>query len=254
MPNIGSGQAEKQVAAYFAEQGDRILHHSLSEIAINCGVSEPTVVRFCRHAGYAGLKEYKIALAHKTPTSQPISAEDTLADVKQKIFTGCMESIQQSAKSLDDASLAQAVELLAEADNIDVYAAGGSTPIANYLRHQLMKLGFRTNICSDSSSMLLSQSRLSASDAVLAISCTGATSSVAEALCSARERGAATLCLTNVADSPVADGAEVVLCTEGQSVLGNNAYARLAQMAVVDTIFAALLLRQQKEQEENSLE
>ena len=242
MPHSGSGHAEQQVAAYFAAQGAGILNLSLSEIAADCGVSEPTVVRYCRRAGYAGLKDYKIALARQTPAIEPITGEERLAEVKRTVFAGCVESVQSSAATLSDEALARAVALFASADNIDVYATGGSAPVASYLRHQLLKLGIRTNICSDRTSMMLSQSGLSASDVVLAISCTGVTASVAEALASARARGAATLCITNVSDSAVAKSADVVLSTSGGTFLGSNAFARLAQMAVVDALFAGLVL------------
>ena len=244
MPQTGSGAAEQQVAAYFAAQGSGILQLSLSEIALNCGVSEPTVVRWCRHAGYTGLKDYKIALALQAPAAEPIAEADSHSEIKRKVFAGCLDSVQTSLRTLDDDALARAVGLLAFARNIDVYATGGSAPIASYLRHQLLKLGIRANIWSDRSSMMLSQSGLSPQDAVLAISCTGATASVADALAAARGHGAATLCITNSADSAVARSADVVLVTAGGSFLGSNAYARLAQMAVVDTLFACLTVRQ----------
>ncbi len=62
--NIGKlRKSEVKVAEYIPLHADRIIHFSLNELADNVGVSEPTVIRFCRALGFSGWQEFKIYLA-----------------------------------------------------------------------------------------------------------------------------------------------------------------------------------------------
>ena len=64
--------AEDRVEKLFAQAGRDILHWDLKTIAEKCGVSRATVVRWCAHAGFSGLKDYKIALAARAREPSPL--------------------------------------------------------------------------------------------------------------------------------------------------------------------------------------
>src|SRR5512136_1607020 len=55
--------SEKKVARVVLESPDRVIYQSISELAENAGVSEPTVLRFCRALGFRGYHDLKIQLA-----------------------------------------------------------------------------------------------------------------------------------------------------------------------------------------------
>lgn len=241
------GAAEQRVTDYMLSMGQAILSMSVSDIAAACAVSEATVVRFCRRAGCTGLKDYKISLANRADRAHatPITGGETVPELKQKIFLGCIDTIRASGDSLSDEALKQAVEALNAAANIDVYAEGGSVPIASYFRHQLIKLGIRTSIYSDRYTMHHSQTQLKPGDAVLAISCSGRTQEVCESFEAARGTGARLICLTSNGDSPLAKCADICLTTCGGHFLNenDNTYSRLAQLAVVDILYAGIAIR-----------
>ena len=257
MEGMDIGLAEKRVAAYVRAHGREIISIPLSEISHACNVSDATVVRFCRHLGYKGLKDFKIALASEQNVAQqsadlPIDWNDTLPLLKEKVFAGCIKALQCSSVTLSDKTVIRAVEALNKADNIDVYAVGGSVPIASYLRHQLMKLGIRSSVYSDSQSMQLSLSQLGENDVALGISCSGKTQEVIRALSSAAALGATTLCLTNSKQSQLAREASISMITSGNRFFGEdyNTYSRLSQLAVVDILYAGLIvLRGQQHQD-----
>ena len=241
--------AEQRVGAFVAAQGKAILGMPLSDIASACGVSDATVVRYCRHEGYKGLKDFKIAMAHsfhEEDALSPIIGTEPLPELKKMIFAGCLDALRTTATTLSNAELEKAIQLLCAADNLDVYASGGSVPIASYLRHQLIKLGVRTNVYSDRTSMLLSQSRLTKRDAVLAISHTGATRDIVDAQSSAHRLGAPTICMTSAPDSPLAAVSDVCLLAAGEHFLGMNTYSRLSQLAMVDVLYAGMAVLRQK--------
>lgn len=242
------GAAEQRVSDYMQTQGRAILSMSVRDIAQACGVSEATVVRCCRRAGCIGLKDYKIALIsrqEKDSSALPITGGESISELREKIFDGCIKTMRASSASLSDAALDMAIRMLTTAGNIDVYAVGGSVPIASYMRHQFIKLGIRVGIYSDRSTIHLTQSRLGSSDVVIAISCSGSTPDVLDALVYARDLGARTICLTSAPNSPMAQAADVCLLTSGEHFLNenDNTYARLSQLAVVDILYAGLAIR-----------
>jgi DeoR family transcriptional regulator, aga operon transcriptional repressor len=56
-------KAFRRIADYVLASPDDFMHRPLQEIAKGAEVSEPSVVRFCRHFGFKGVPEFRIALA-----------------------------------------------------------------------------------------------------------------------------------------------------------------------------------------------
>ena len=56
-------KAFRRVADSLIQDPGAFMNRSIQEIAVAAGVSEPSVVRFCRHYGYKGVPEFRIALA-----------------------------------------------------------------------------------------------------------------------------------------------------------------------------------------------
>lgn len=243
------GAAEDRVIQYFSRRGSEILSIPLAEITSSCGVSPATVVRVCQHMGYTGLKDYRIALAQEKASEEPLSSsiewDDTDASLVRKVLRGCLNSLEGSAATLNAGEVTCAADAMLAASNIDVYAVGGSVPIASYLRHQLMKLGIRSSVYTDGTTMRLSQSQRKKGEVVIAISCSGMTANVVSALQSARKQKAVTVALTNDPQSKLAQSSDILLLTTGNRFLGDdcNTYSRLAQLAVVDILYAALAVR-----------
>ena len=55
--------AEQRVAEWVLSHPRQAAHATLATVARECGTSEPTVIRFCRHMGLAGFRELAIRLA-----------------------------------------------------------------------------------------------------------------------------------------------------------------------------------------------
>lgn len=237
--------AEQRVAAFIAAHGREILDMPLSSISSACGVSDATVVRYCLHAGYKGLKDFKIALAKTADNlgAPALRGDEPLPELQRNLLAGCTEALRRTALQLSPEEVGRAIQAIDGCDNLDVYACGGSRPIAAYLRHQFIKLGIRVNIYSDRTSMMLSQSSLSPQDTVLAISSSGVTKDVYDAQASARAAGAVTICITAAPGSPLAAVSDILLVAAGDLFLDNSTYARLSQMAVVDLLYAGAVTR-----------
>ena len=81
------------------------------------------------------------------------------------------------------------------------------------------------------------------------ISTGGSAIDVVEALRLAKEAGALTICITNLGKSPIIKQSDLVLNTASEetryTILGMN--SRIAQLAIIDTIYAYLILHRDKD-------
>lgn len=90
----GMSKAFGRVADVLVEDPAQFMAWSVKEIALAAGVSEPSVVRFCRHHGYDGVPEFRIALAMSLVTEsagahrpflEPTVADKTFVNRQAKL-------------------------------------------------------------------------------------------------------------------------------------------------------------------------
>jgi FixJ family two-component response regulator len=55
--------AERQVADWLLQHSEEVIHSSMAQIAQHCNVSDTTVLRFCRAAGFKGYMDLKLSIA-----------------------------------------------------------------------------------------------------------------------------------------------------------------------------------------------
>jgi len=239
---------EKNIADFMRKNVAMVLGMSIAEIAKETGTSKSTVVRFCNHLGYSGLKEFKIEFYGKTTLPEIENTEvrwgDSISEIKNKVFAGAINALKDSFNTLDEKSLKLAAEALKKAKNIDIYGQGGSSPIAMYLRHQLMKIGLRSSFYPDAHSQHLSLSQFGKGDVAIAISCSGENPEIVAAMRWVKSLGIIVIAITNFPDSSLGKLADYRLCnTAGSFFDGDkNSYARIAQLVTVDTLYLMLAM------------
>ncbi|MEE2977481.1 MAG: MurR/RpiR family transcriptional regulator, partial [Pseudomonadota bacterium] len=68
--------AERQVADWVLRQPGTVLSLPVAAIAREAGVSQPTVIRFCRSMGCHGLSDFKLRLAQGNAARDAAPARD----------------------------------------------------------------------------------------------------------------------------------------------------------------------------------
>jgi len=240
-----------------AKVGDYVLRHpheaaalSITELSSACGVSNTAVSRFCQRIRLTGYRQFKIALARESGSAEnliyiAVAPDDTLASVVQKIFAANIQALHDVQRSLDLAVLERVVDTIMGARRVDIYSAGGAGIAARELHLKCMHLGLNANAFLDSQMQVMSAASLTAGDVGIGISHTGMQSQVAEALGVARQGGATTVALTSYPGTPVANAADAVLSTAtlAAAITYDSPSVRNAQLAIVDVIYEALLLK-----------
>jgi len=244
--------AERKVADYVVVHQRETQIMSISELAEACGVAEATVSRFCRRLKYKGYNAFKLAVANlaaqrpgERVLSGEVSPEDTVPDLCQKLYNTEMEAMAQTLALLRPENILAAADILCQARRVLCMGQGGSMIMAAEAAHLFSTAmpGFVPVM--DSHLQLIAASTLTAEDAVLFFSYSGATRELMDLLDTVREQGVKVILVTRFPKSPGGALADVVLqcgANEGPLQLG-SVPARIAQLFVVDILFTEVCRR-----------
>lgn len=251
-------RSEIKVADYVVGNPQKVVHYSISELADNADVSEPTVIRFCRRIGFQRYQEFKIALAQSVvprlkSIHEAISENDDVRTLATKVFQANAAAIQDSLQTLDVAALEQTIKLCTAARSILFFGLGASAPIASDAYHKFFRLGIPCNWYADSHMQAMRASMLGPEDVVVAISHSGSTRDIVDAIEIANEAGASTIAITSHIKSPVSRAAKVLLSvrTAETRYRFEPMASRIAYLSMIDVIAVGVSIRRQDDYVEN---
>lgn len=242
--------SEQRVAQEVLAQPHQTVELSIAALAAQAGVSEPTVMRFCRALGCSGYQEFKLRLAQALSASllyshRELSAEDDTASITDKVLEGAIASLMSVRRSLNNTAMTQAVDLLIQARHVEIYGLGGAGIVAADAQLKFCRLGLAAVAYSDPYLHNVSASLLQAGDTVLALSNTGRSRDLLRSAELALAGGASLIAIS-ASGSPLARLAQVCLTVDGAA--GHDAYApikaRIAPMVVIDALAINIALRQ----------
>lgn len=252
----GLRPSEQKVADYILEYEGKASKLLMETLAQETGVSQPTVIRFVKAAGYEGFKDFKYALVQEEAKEQPedsdkislygfqLSKKDRLEDVPGKIVTTSIDMLEETLKNISMKEYKRAVEAVLGAENIVIYSVENSVCTANDLLTKLTYLGLNCRIYGDYYLRNVSAVNLTRKDLAIGISYSGCSRHTVEMLALAQKAGATTLALTNFENSLLAKYADIVLCASNRQFLyGDTIFSRITQLALVDMIYAGVLNR-----------
>jgi DNA-binding MurR/RpiR family transcriptional regulator len=239
--------AERRVADVVLDDVQFAVDASNAALAQRAQVSEPTVTRFCRAIGCEGVRDFKLKLAQSLVVGalylskpQPANAESGLP-FWSAVFEEAHRALQEVERQIDPAQLQKAAELIAKARQVTVFGLGGSSSaLAMETQNRLFRYGITVSAHSDPYLMRMTASTLKPGDVVLAISATGRTREVIEAVELARHYRASAICVT-VPETELARACDVSLTVaipEYPDTLKPTA-SRYAFLAIVDLLSAA---------------
>ncbi|MEM7346748.1 MAG: MurR/RpiR family transcriptional regulator [Chloroflexota bacterium] len=233
--------AETQVATWILHNPKSAMHSSMAQIASACGVSDTTVLRFCRNVGFRGFTDLKISLAQDlaNPTQlihDDIAPDDGPMTVARKVFLANIQALYDTLDMLDETAINQIIALLDQAKQILIVGVGVSAPIAMGAYHKLFRLGLPCIVPTDSHLQLMQAALLGPDDLVIAISHSGETRDPLAIVKEAKQHGARTVCITTNAQSPLTENADIVLLSVSQETRSDVISARVAQTTIIDTL------------------
>lgn len=239
---------EKSVADFVLKNADKVVYMPIDELAALSKNAKSAVIRFCKSVGFSGYSEFKIALAGDISKNKQLNyapyiyPEDKTGDILDKVFSADIKTLHDTADRIDRKTLSEAVEMLAAAKKIYIYAIGTSAVIANDFQYRLMQQGFTVFCITDLPTMKVSTLNIEKGDAAIGISNSGRTIATIEALELAKAQGAKTVCITSYPDSELMHISDYPISVYSDEVEYpiEAISARIAHIGVIDAITIAL--------------
>ena len=251
--------SEKKTADYLMAHQEESQYMSIAELAEESGVAEATVSRFCRRLGYKGYNAFKLAIANSTARmrqekpASPAADSDSLEDVSRKLYAVDSAALTQTLELLDFDAIRRAADMLEAADRVCCMGQGGSMLIASEAAHLFSTASGKFFPVGDSHMQVIRAANMGERDVVLFFSYSGATRDMMETLQVAREQGAKIILITRFPKSLGGALADTVLrCGANESPLQlGSVAAKLAQLFLIDVLFAEYCRRAPEDYEEN---
>ena len=241
---------ERKTAECMAENQDKLIYASIKELAELAGTSEATVTRVCTKLGYSGFQALKVSVARELVSQQEKIHEDLKADsppemIIDKIFSSAIHTLTMTRKALDGKAVAGSIDALCRARRIVVIGNGNSGAIALDAQHKFLRIGLNVSAYTDDHMQMIAVVSMTKDDVLIAISHSGSSRDVAEAMQVAKENGATVISITNNGISPVSKLADIRLYTYSQETKYRT-YAissRMAELTIIDTLYTGVSLR-----------
>lgn len=247
-------KSEVKVAECILAVADQVIHYSVSELADKAGVSEPTVIRFCRALGFKGFQHFKIHLAQALiPTvrniHESVEGDEPVPELIKKVFDANIAAVRNTLGTLDYGVMKDTVELLARAEKIIFYGLGGSAVVAMDAYHKFFRIGIPCEWFNDSHMAVMAAALMKHNQVFVAISHSGSSRDVVEALKVAGETGADTVAIVSQHKSPVSKVAGKVLIVDSPetNVKFEPMSSRIAQLSVIDVLSVGVSLSRSEE-------
>lgn len=242
--------AEEKVADYVIAHAREVVNLPITELAARIGVSEATIVRMCKKLGYRGFQELKINLAVEIvnpiqTVHEEISEEDDMESVMKKVVAANIQALESTLEVVSPTDLTKAVDLLYNARSIQFYGVGGSGPIALDAAHKFLKTGKPVAAYTDTHMQVMAASLAEPEDVIVAISHSGSSKDIIDALEVAKSRGVPTIGISQYARSPIDKVLTIKLGTRSYETLyrTESTSSRIAQLSIIDALFIGVCLR-----------
>ena len=257
-------RSDLKIAKLILKSPNEFVRSSVRSVATDLGLSEPTVLRFCRTVGCEGFKDLKFRLIQELALAQAMTdqrdrasrpaaratagkvvetgaaPDDTVGD---RLFDTIIEALNRTRDTLVETDLLAAAAAVAKAGRVVIYGIGGSSAaLAGEIHNRLFRLDVPAMVFTDGYAQRMSAAILSESDVTIFLSSTGRPRELQESMELAKYYKATCIAITD-AESPLGRDADICLhvglAASGVAEFQPNPM-RFAQLFVIDRLAYAV--------------
>lgn len=227
-------KSEQTAARFVLSHPGKVALLPLRFLAKECGVSEPTILRFCKGLGFNGFQDFKMSLIPQILQGAHGEVHDEVPTLAARLA----KSVGDTVVNIDGAKLAEAAETVVGAERVIVAGLGGAAGVAYILADSLTGLGKMCFCSHDPSYLQVLPESLKVGDLVVGISHSGETEEITRLLNRAKANGAGTIAITNYESAPIDIAAGLTLFTShSEDLLGSySPAARVAELALITAL------------------
>ncbi|MGO8693781.1 MAG: MurR/RpiR family transcriptional regulator [Rectinemataceae bacterium] len=247
--------AEKRVADYVLQNTEEVANITIEELAVKAKSSYATITRLCKRLGYLGFKEFKSNLINDAFWSRgldglvydmSINKGATTEYITEKIYTLAMNILEDSYKIMDASIIESAVDKILAAGSICFIGAGYSGISARYAYSKLFRIGLPCFSELDSTLYRMKISIMNETDVLFAISSSGRTNNIIEAVRLAKKSNVTVISLSDFAITPLTKLSDFNLYTTPRNA---NLFQEIdmplliGQIAIIDVLYSCCCVR-----------
>jgi len=251
LPEMSKGQ--KAIASFILANIERASFMTAARIGEDAGVSESTVVRFAMELGFEGYPHFQKVLQEelkvRLTSVQRMKASVKLTDrddILGAVLLSDMEKIKRTYEKIDRKSFDLAVDLILGANKIFILGVRSAAPLASFL-------GFYFNLIFDNVRLVHTTSvsemfeqilSVKAGDVVIGISFPRYSKRTIRAMQYSRSTGATVIAITDKANTPISEGADV--CLLAPSDMMSFVDSLVAPLSMINALIAAISFKKQE--------
>ncbi len=208
----------QQIARYSLENPNDLALETVTNIAGRAGVQPSSMVRFAQAMGYDGFSTmqqvFRTRLMEGASSyrdrirnlKRGRNGEDDVAEsILHEFVDDGVAALQSMHDSIDTEQIAQAVEILAQADEIYLLAQARAFPVTFYMGYALGRLDKKCRVLDGTGGLLQQQAKQATTrDAFIAVSFKPYTPAVADIVTAQNENGVPIVSITDSPLSPLA--------------------------------------------------
>lgn len=228
-------KSENKIYEYILSSPNQVLYHSLTELSEYSGVAEATVLRFFRKLGFKGFQDFKFLFAQEVPAAKNPEQDESFV---HRIRNNMVQAIEDSSEMVNAATLEESIQAITDSPDVVIFGIGSSGLAGLDMQNRLMRIGKHVSVITDSHFQIMRASSLNENSVVVAISLTGSTKDIVDAVKVAKAKQATVIALTNYVKSPLTKYADhVLLSSAKESPLDSGSLvSKIAQLYLIDLI------------------
>ena len=238
--------AEKKIAKFILNNPKKVVDMTVSELAEISDVSIASVSRFCRKVGLKGFAQLKISLAqelvdtHKSGEVSNDISVDNIPQSLQNILANKITELKQTVNLINTDEFKEILEGIRDASRVQVIAVGNTIPVAIDAAFKFNELGIPTTAGTIWETQLSYSFTLGKGDVLIAISNSGESDKVLEAVKIANHNKA--MGITNSPHSAIGEEVQyhITTATREKLFLDEFCFSRVSASTVIEIIFLFL--------------
>ncbi|MEY4765708.1 MAG: hypothetical protein RI907_2381 [Pseudomonadota bacterium] len=246
--------AEQKVARAVLADPRAALSWPVAEVARLAGVSNPTVVRFCRSLGFEGWPDFRLKLAGSLGQGgvpfvhQAVGPQDGSSELVDKITDNSIEVLRAFRQSAPARHIEQAIDALSATvragRRIEFHGVGNSGIVALDAQHKFFRMGCHANAQSDGHLQIIGATLLQPQDCLVVISNAGRSRDLLDATELAHKQGAHTIAITS-SGSPLAAAARTHIAADHPESYEEFSpmVSRLLHLVIIDILATGVALQ-----------
>jgi DNA-binding MurR/RpiR family transcriptional regulator len=218
----------QRIARASLEEPNTFALSTTSKIAESLNVQPSTLIRFSKEFGYSGFSELQNVFRQRLIEGEPTTREQVLSeelagpkeieDVLSNVADANIAALNQLRTGRNTENMVDAVRLMRQARHIYVAGLRRSRPVADYLVYGLLRTEKPSSLLDFAGGMAGPQiSTVSPSDVLVAIAFPPYSDPVVNAVMDANVSGRHVIAITDSADSPLAQNAQISLLVDADT-------------------------------------